>query len=243
MTVPDLTPDELQAAEYVLGVLDGEQLLAARGRMARDMAFAERVGWWEDRLAPLLDELGGATPDPEVWERIERAVADGGLDAGEGGEIVVLRRRLRYWRATAATAMAASVAALVFALLPMLRSPVVQPIEPAAPPLVASIPIADTPLRLAVTWLPDRRELLVSAAGITADGVHDHELWLIPDRGALRSLGVVKPGAAVRVPLTPETAALIHDGSRMVLTREPLGGKPPSAQAGPVVAEGAFAQT
>jgi anti-sigma-K factor RskA len=248
MSAPELSPEELLAAEFALGLLEGEALLEARGRFAREPHFAARVAWWEDRVAPLLDELGGAEPGPELWARIERAIAEGGRPGeGASGEVVLLRQKLRYWQATAAMAMAASIAALVFALLPLLRGPSdpsVAPAGPAAgPPLVASIPIADTPLRLVVTYIPDSRELLVSAAGLTADGVHDHELWLVPDQGALRSLGVVKPGHAVRVALDSETASKIHAGSRMVLTREPQGGKPPSAEAGPVVAEGAFTRT
>ena len=82
--------------------------------------------------------------------------------------------------------------------------------------------------------------MLVSASGLTADGVHDHELWLVPAQGELQSLGVVTPGEERRVALQPELAALITDGSQMVLTREPIGGKPVDSAAGPVVAEGAF---
>lgn len=114
------------------------------------------------------------------------------------------------------------------------------PVTPAQGPLVASIPIGDTPLRLGVTYLPDRKEMLVSASGLTADGVHDHELWLVPPQGELRSLGVVVPGREASMVLDPELAALIHDGAQMVLTREPIGGKRPGEAAGPVVAEGAF---
>ena len=95
-----------------------------------------------------------------------------------------------------------------------------------------------------VTYLPDREELLVAASGLTADGVHDHELWLVPaEAGAeLRSLGLIAPGEERRVPVDPALAAMIDDGSQMVLTREPLGGKPPNEAAGPVVAEGAFGE-
>ncbi len=248
MSATALSPDELLAAEFTLGLLEGEVLLDTKERLARDSAFAARVAWWEAQLAPLLDELGGVMPGPDLWERIERAIGDGARSEKTAtGEVVLLRQKLRYWQATAAMAMAASIAALVFALLPVLRGPTVPTVSPvgqrAGPPLIASIPIADTPLRLAVTYIPERRELLVSAAGLTPDGVHDHELWLIPDRGALRSLGVVKPGEAVRVALDNATAAEIHAGSRMVLTREPLGGKPPAAEAGPVVAQGAFTRT
>lgn len=233
-----MSPDDRLAAEVALGLLDGQELLDARGRIAGEPAFARAVEWWELRLAPLLDEIPAETPPDELFARIV-ANMDSGAD---GGEVVALQRRVRFWqRATAAGAIAACAAMAALVLTPQnVSSPADAP-RLAAAPLVASIPIGDTPLRLGVTYLPDRGELLVSASGLTADGVHDHELWLVPDDGqALRSLGVVQPGAESRVSLDAETAALIHDGSAMVLTREPLGGKPPEAAAGPVVAEGAF---
>lgn len=234
-----MTADDRLAAEYVLGLLAGKDLLDARGRIAGDANFAQAVDWWEAKLAPMLDEISEAAPPEEVFARISAAIGESGT---EGGEVVALRRRLKFWQRTAAAGAIAACAALAaLVLTPQTGfSPGTAP-QIAAAPLVASIPIGDTPLRLGVTYLPDRKELLVSASGLTADGVHDHELWLVPgDGSALRSLGVVQAGAERRVPLNAETAGLIHDGSGMVLTREPLGGKPPEASAGPVVAEGAF---
>ncbi|MGN3972992.1 anti-sigma factor [Tsuneonella sp. SYSU-LHT278] len=237
-----MTPDDRLAAEFAIGLLDGQDLLDARGRYASDPAFAETVEWWEHRLAPLLDTIPSEIPPEELFARI---LAAAGGAADEGGEVIALRRRVRFWqRGAAAGAIAASAAMAALVLTPQTRtSSAGDPpqVATAAPPLVASIPIGDTALRLGVTYLPDRRELLVSASGLTADGIHDHELWLVPDDGSkLRSLGVVQPGAERRVALDAGTAALIHDGSAMVLTREPLGGKPPESAAGPVVAEGSF---
>lgn len=227
-----MTADDRLAAELAIGLLDGEERLAARARAGTDAAFADQVRAWETRLAPLLDEIPAAAPPDELWARIA-----GQIDADSGGQVVSLQRRLRFWqRAAAVGAIAACAALAAVVMQPQMRAVP----EPTAAPLVASIPIGETPLRLGVTYLPDRRELLVSASGLAADGVHDHELWLVPDRGALRSLGVVVPGGERRIRLDAETARLIHNGSPMVLTREPLGGKPPSAAAGPVVAEGAF---
>lgn len=234
-----MTPDDRLAAEFAIGLLDGQDLLDARGRRANDPAFAQAVEWWEARLAPLLDMVPAVVPPEDLLARISAAMAD---VPDAGGEVVRLRQRVRFWqRGAAAGAIAASAALAALVLTPQTRTPADAPARVAAAPLVASIPIGDTALRLGVTYLPDRRELLVSASGLTADGVHDHELWLVPDDGGtLRSLGVVQPGSERRVPLDAETAALIHDGSAMVLTREPLGGKPPAAAAGPVVAEGSF---
>jgi anti-sigma-K factor RskA len=106
---------------------------------------------------------------------------------------------------------------------------------------MASIPIGDTTLRLGVTYLPASEEMLVSASGLSADGVHDHELWLVPSDGsALQSLGVVVPGEERRVPLPDDITRNMADGAQLLLTREPLGGKPADQDAGPVVAEGNF---
>lgn len=233
----ELTPDQTLAAEYVLGLLQGEELLMARGRLAREPELAADVAFWEQRLAPMLDELGGAQPSPELLERI---MAEAKTDSD--AEVIALQDRVRLWQRVAAGSAVAALAALsLFVLTP---SQVTPPAPDAAPPLVASIPIADTPLRLGVTYLPERDEMLVSASGLAPDGVHDHELWLVPSDGSeLRSLGVVVPGEERRVALDPALAALIGDGSQMVLTREPLGGKPEGEDAGPVVAEGAFSAT
>ena len=228
-----MTERDQLAAEYALGLLEGEDLLAARGRMAAEPDFAAAVAFWESRLAPLLDEIGGAAPDDALWARIAAEI-----EAVPGGEVVSLKARVRFWQRAAAGAAMAAVGSVALLVL----QPAPTPSTPATMqgPLVASIPIGDTPLRLGVTYLPDRKEMLVSASGLTADGVHDHELWLVPPQGDLRSLGVVVPGREASMVLDPEVAALIGDGAQMVLTREPIGGKPAGQSAGPVVAEGAF---
>lgn len=242
MSAADLPPDDLLAAEYVLGLLDGEALFAARARLAHENEFAARVAWWEDRLAPLLDELGGAELDAGLWARIEQA-----LDAREAeGTVVALKTRLRRWQAATALAAAASVAALALAAWPMLRGPAAPPpaasSQVAQAPLVSSIPITGTPLRLVVTYLPDRQELLVSAAGLTSDGVHDHELWLVPAQGGPQSLGVIQPGAERGVPVRQALARQLHAGATLAISREPLGGKPPQAEVGPIVGQGTLTQ-
>lgn len=231
-----MTETERVAAEFVLGLLSGEELLAARARLSREPGFAEAVAVWEDRFAPLLDEIGGASPASDLWPRIAAAI-----DAGsDGAEVVALRRRLNFWRWTGAASSAVAAMLLAFVALRPGAAPVPVTVPAPEAPLIASIPIAETQLRIAVTYLPGQSELLVSASGLQADGVHDHELWLVPTQGPLRSLGVIRPGTERRLRLDAAVAREIADGSRMVLTREPLGGKPANAAAGPVVAEGAF---
>ena len=243
MTAPSLPDDmDMLAAEHALGLLESEELARARGLAAQNPVFRDRVAQWERQLAPLLDEVGGAQPSPELWGRIREQIESGADIPAANDNGAELRAQVRRWKWFAALSSAAAVVALTLLAVPQMRAvaPVdnAEPARVAAAPLVANIPIEGTPLNLDLTYLPDRESLLVSAVGLTADGVHDHELWLAGSDGALVSLGVVAPGEvrAHRVPADAARAMLA--GSDLVLTREPLGGSSDGENAGPVVAQG-----
>ena len=152
---PEMAGDERQAAEYAMGLLEGEALLATRGRIAREPAFAGLVAQWEKRLVPMLDDVEGLAPPPELWSRIASDIEDG---AGES-EVVSLHRRVVLWQRVAAGSAVAAMAALALLLVPLVQAPGPAPAQESTP-LVASIPIADTPLRIGVTYIPGREELL-----------------------------------------------------------------------------------
>ena len=246
------------AAEYALGLLEGEELLAARGKLARDEDFAWRKEWWDGWFAPLTDDMAGAEPSPEVWKQIEarmnqqRAAQAEAELAGGGGSasnVIDLQSRVRRWQWTAALTSAAAAVMLAVLIFSPGTGPAPTPgatdtpTFAAADPLVAQVPIGDTGLRLDVTYIPESDRMLVAAIGLTPDGVHDHELWLVPDDGgALQSLGVVTPGEVRSMELPADIVRNLHSGVGLVLTREPIGGKPEGEDAGPVVAEGSFSQ-
>ena len=236
-----MTADETLAAEYALGLLEGEELLAARAREARDPAFAAEVANWQDRLAPLADDIHPRMPREQVWQRIEAQLAG---DDGSA-EVVSLRRSLRRWQWAGGLSAAAAVV-LAFLALPQLTGPgepvpdTAQAPAPETPLLAANMPIEGTPLSLDFTYLPEKDSLLVGAVGLTSDGVHDHEIWFVPEEGELVSLGIVTPGKVVAHNVPEEVARALASGSQLVLTREPLGGKPVGVDAGPVVAETRF---
>ncbi|MFM6830498.1 MAG: anti-sigma factor domain-containing protein, partial [Novosphingobium sp.] len=187
-----MTERDYLAAELALGLLDGEDLVTARGLAASDADFARQVEQWQQQLAPLLDTISHQTPPKHVWDRVVSQLA---ARPEDGAQILVLQRRLRIWQRTAAVAAIAACALAVVTLAPLMapRSP-----EAPAAPLVASFTLPSTPARLGVTWLPGQRDLLVDAAGLPGDGVHDHELWLVPPEGKTISLGLVAPDKSVR---------------------------------------------
>ena len=172
-----MTSDELLAAEFVLGLLEGEDLLAARARAQSDAAFAEEIAIWQDRLAPLADMMAPRTPRAELWPRIEAALAsESEADGSESAKIVSLRRNLRRWQWAGGFSAAAAIV-LAFLALPQLISPGLDTDErlPTAVQqarLAATMPIEGTPLSLALTYLPEDDSLLVGAVGLAADGVH-----------------------------------------------------------------------
>src|SRR5262249_38444474 len=78
--------DELQAAEYALGVLADTERTAAAQRVARESAFATLVAAWEERFAPWTAELLEVAPPPQVWERIAAQLSG------------TQRQRPRFWQ-------------------------------------------------------------------------------------------------------------------------------------------------
>ncbi len=204
-TGPEVTRDDpMIAAEWALGLLEGEELLAARGKAATDPHFAWRKEWWDDWFAPLTDDIAGAEPGDQVWDGIaariaaQQATADVAAASPEAPavNVVALEARVRRWQWVAGISSMAAAVALALFLASPLGSPVAPPVQiAAAEPMVATVPIGETGLRLDVTYIPESEKMLVAAIGLTADGVHDHELWLVPaDGSALQSLGVVAPG-------------------------------------------------
>jgi anti-sigma-K factor RskA len=243
--------DPMIAAEWALGLLEGEELLAARGKYATDPNFAWRKEWWDDWFAPLSDAMLGAAPGEHVWNGIAARVtaAQEAVDApvgdvAAGSNVVALEARVRLWQRIAGLSSIAAAAQLAWVALTPAQVGVAPPAQiAAAAPMVATVPIGETGLRLDVTYIPDSERMVVAAIGLTPDGVHDHELWLVPADGTpLQSLGVVEPGAVRSMSLPAAAVAKLGDGASLVLTREPIGGKPANKDAGPVVAKGAFSR-
>ncbi|MFX7858309.1 anti-sigma factor, partial [Acinetobacter baumannii] len=64
------------------------------------------------------------------------------------------------------------------------------------------------------------------AAAILTDPAHSAELWIIAADGVPHSLGVLPPGHARTVAIDRQQAARFVPGSKLVVTREQLGGSP-----------------
>jgi anti-sigma-K factor RskA len=231
-----MSEQDITAAEFALGLLEGQALLDARGRLASDAAFAEEVAWWETRFAPLFDRMAPVEPPANGWERVEASIASASND-----NVRRLTTRLRVWRSIAAATTAAAVAAgAALVLVPRLEAPAERPAEAAAPAqlLVASLSSEEGPTSLSVTYVGSERSLVVAPGRVSQVDRRDHELWVIPAGAAPISLGTIDPSGVQRRQISPAVAATIASGATIALSLEPAGGSPTGQPTGAVLAAG-----
>lgn len=223
------------AAEYVLRLLEGEDLLAARARVADDPVFAAEVAWWEDRLAPLFDEFADEQPSAELWSRILRRLEE------PADNVIALKHKLARWRATAAAVAVAATILLALQLRPQPPLPAPVPQAQPAPLLVASLAGDDAPEALTVAYRPATRELVIAPARIEAPNGRVRQLWLIPAGGQPISLGLVAKDGIQRRFVVVQIAGQFADGGTIAVSDEPTGGSPTGQPTGTVLASGSLA--
>lgn len=129
----DALPDDVLAAEYVLGTASRQQRLELEARRVDEAALAERIVWWEARLHPLSLTVPSVAPSAACSERIRRVIREQGagrtplsavpdgtarpdadVDRGSARPASPSRsrrtRQMKRWRALAIAATLASVA-------------------------------------------------------------------------------------------------------------------------------------
>lgn len=224
-------PADDLAAEYALGVLEGEALARAIALERSDPEFARAVADWQRRFAPMLAELAEESPPPSVWRDVDRHV--------QAAARPDWPRRVRTWQraAFASGALAASLAAFTL-LVP--RQPVDRP-EPARaapePRHVAQLVSADgTPL-LAIAYDPGSGTMKAGPATLGETG-RVPELWIIPEGGSPYSLGELTTSGSTRILPQGQLQRLVRDGATMAITLEERAGIPHEAPTSEIIATG-----
>lgn len=210
----DLPDNDLLAAEYVLGSLEGDERREAERLLASDPAFARSVAAWQQRLTPLASKVPLVAPPAELWERIEANIAPPAT-----ADVRPFRRRVQFWQGTTvgALAIAASLAAFI-----VLHQPEAQRVAVLSP-LAGGAPV------LTATAEPGGTLVVQPTTAITVPGDKDLELWALP-KGETRprSLGVLPAsGRQLVAQLAPNTQLLV--------SLEPKGGSPTGQPTGPVL--------
>jgi anti-sigma-K factor RskA len=211
--------DDTFAAEYVLGVLDGDDRATAERRIARERGFAALVEAWQMKLVPWADDIAPVQPPLDVWNRINAALPAERRES--------LWSSVMLWRWLTAGAGALALASL-FALFVVIN-------RPAQAPLMAAIDGGGHHHFVATV---DRGTIAVVPAAYTADPSRVPQLWLIPPDGKPRSLGVVRADAATTIAIPANLRPFATGQATLAISLEPPGGSTTGAPTGPVIAQG-----
>ncbi len=216
------------AASYVLGTLSPR----ARARLAHvartDTVVSSTLREWEQRLSPFAEAAPPITPPPQVWRRIALRL---GLDAVRRSERGPWWTRVGFWRGFAVASFVAAVGLGVA----LMRAPS----EEAAQPIVVVLGAQDAPPALVATLARDSRTVIVKTVGgapVPAD--KSLELWMLPDGGAPRSLGVIPRTGVARLTLPELPDVALANVPALAVSLEQAGGSTTGAPQGPVLYTG-----
>jgi len=207
------------AAEYALGILEGEERARAQRLMDTDPGFARLVDGWNQQLAPLARLAADAQPPADLWARIDASVtpAEGAPVARDN---VVPLRRVRVWQATTGLSLAIAASLALFL--------VVRP--PADPTRMAVLaPMQGAQAVLVATLDPSGALTIRPNGTIAVPSDRDLELWSLA-KGATRptSLGVLPASGR-------QLAARLDADTQLLVSLEPRGGSPTGLPTGPVL--------
>lgn len=220
-----MNDDEL-ASQYVLGTLPAEQRAEVEQRLQHDAPLRAAVQAWEQRLLPLTALAPPVPPSAQLWRRIERTLtqADKPVD-----NPVPWWNLLVVWRGLAAAGLTAT---LVLAALLWIRPPIAEP---------TFVVVLVAPQNQAPGWViqaSDRQQIQLIPLGIMqvpADKAL--QFWTKADgwQGPV-SLGLVKPGQTLSVPL--DKLPPLAPNQLFELTLEDPSGSPTGKPTGPIQAIG-----
>lgn len=236
MSVPATPADEPPnlAAEYALGLLEGNELAGARAQLG-NAGFRADVAHWLGHFVPLLDEVAPVRPPARLWTAIEQRISPA---APRSADVHQLHRRLNLWRGAAAvaTALAASLALVVLTR----PEPVAPPAVTRAPaPMVAMLGDEQAGGLMLAKWEPSNGRMTVAApTEISIAAGQVQELWVIQADGTPRSLGVLPSTSRNELQIAPSAAQQLQQGATLAVSVEPQGGSRTGLPTGPVIASG-----
>lgn len=227
MTLPmSDNPQEL-AGEYVLGTLPASQRRAVELAMDHDAVLRAAVQEWQERLLPLTTLAPPVPPSPELWERIEGALAPAPAHSRPGLSLDRWWNSLILWRGLAAGGLVTA-AIMAVTLIPGLQQAPAQKLM-----VVLAAPQSMTPGWVIQTT--DSRHLRLIPLGQTdLPPQKSMQFWTKADgwKGPV-SLGLVTPGQPLEVSLG--SLPPMVPNQLFEITLEPEKGSPIDRPTGPIL--------
>jgi len=227
----DDIPDNIEelASEYVLGTLSAEHRIEVQKRLAQDADLRAVVDVWEQRLLALTELAEPQTPTASLWGRIERSLNS--IDRRAPRVTATARpiswwNLLPLWRGLAGTGL---VATLLLATMLLTQT---APVNPTTYLVVLVAPQNQAPgWVIQASNLREIQLIPLGVAQIPTDKAL--EFWTKADgwQGPV-SLGLVKPGQTLSVPL--DRLPPLEPNQLFELTLENPNGSPTGKPTGPI---------
>lgn len=225
----DERPDDVLAAEYVLGVLTADERGRFAARLETEPALKDKVRFWTEQLAPMADAVDPVTPPQTAFAGIEERLFPAQQPASGWWSSLPL------WRGLAITSIAALVAVGIYLVsLPGLP-------DQDGRNYVAQISGDADAVQLVAYIDADRKRLTLSRTDGAPQEGRDFELWLIEGDNSPVSLGVL-PADTVTTLAVPDGVGERLAGAVLAISDEPLGGSPTGQPTGAVLATGAIVE-
>ncbi|MGE1093713.1 anti-sigma factor [Pseudomonas zeae] len=215
--------DEL-AGEYVLGTLSFEQRSEVQRRLPNDPQLRAAVDAWERRLLELTDLAEPQQPSAQLWQRIERSVGRLARQAPSTS----WWNLLPLWRGLSAAGLAATL---------ILGSILLTQTTPKPSYLVVLVAPQDKAPGWVIQASNSREIQLIPLGVVEVPADKALEFWTKAEgwQGPV-SLGLVKPGQALSVPL--DKLPPLQPNQLFELTLEGANGSPIGKPTGPIQAIG-----
>lgn len=210
------------AGEYVLGTLSPEQHADVTKRLPTDASLRAAVDAWEGRLLDLTALAPPLRPSARLWGRVQRSLDE--LAAPPSRHQARWWQRLGLWQGLSGAGLAASLL-LGLTLLTASPAPTQYLVVLVAPNSQAPGWVVQASDRRTIELLPLGRDSIPEGMAL--------QFWTKGEKwGAPVSLGLVKPGAARRVPL--DSLPPLEANQLFELTLEKAGGSPTGLPTGPI---------
>lgn len=200
--------DDVMAAEYAVGLLEGAERDEARRRAKTDPAFARRVIEWEARLSQMAD-LDPVAPRPAAKTAVMNSIFP------ENAPVSVWRR-LGFWQGLTGGAVAALVALAFMLWQPDLR-------QRTGALYTAEIASEEGDFRVVAVVDKTRNEVILTRTAGAAPQGRILQVWAHGPGEPAQSVGLWPEGENVRLTLPPEIAA-VQGTLTLGVSEEPPGG-------------------
>jgi anti-sigma-K factor RskA len=236
------------AAEFVMGLTEGDEAERAERLVANDSRFAAAVERWRRRFADLDATAPSRPASAALWNRIEEALDAGPIVSQKDAPIprtdmrpvlvnrrntaprpTPLRQSLPFWRAVGLVGIAASLLLAV--------AVAVMAAHAARTPALVAVLLTDAnrPAAIVNTFRNGRVEL-VSLDSIDVPAGRVLEVWTLWDKAVgPRSVGLLERARSTSLDLRdfPRGPNQLFE-----ITLEPAGGSPTGRPTGPILMKG-----